>query len=94
MKEKLASISKAKETEETEVRGYGVTVNDCPADNRVRLFFDGKPDAEIRSRLKSTGFRWAPSIGAWQAYRNNRSMECARSFVNPLSIATKEEIAA
>lgn len=33
---------------------------------RLQLFFDGKPDAEIRDVLKSNGFRWAPSHGAWQ----------------------------
>ena len=34
--------------------------------NRLQLFFDGKPDPNIRAELKSYGFRWAPSIGAWQ----------------------------
>lgn len=33
---------------------------------RIQLIFDGKPDAEVRKILKSNGFRWAPSQGAWQ----------------------------
>lgn len=33
---------------------------------RLQLFFDGKPDAEVRSILKSNGFKWAPSQAAWQ----------------------------
>ena len=33
---------------------------------RYQIIFDGKPEAEIRDVLKSNGFRWAPSQGAWQ----------------------------
>ena len=33
---------------------------------RLQLFFDGKPDADVRSILKSNGFKWAPSQAAWQ----------------------------
>lgn len=33
---------------------------------RYQIIFDGKPDAEIRDLLKSNGFKWAPSQGAWQ----------------------------
>lgn len=33
---------------------------------RLQIFFDEKPDADIRAILKSNGFKWAPSNGAWQ----------------------------
>ena len=33
---------------------------------RYQIIFDGKPDAEIRTLLKSNGFKWAPSQEAWQ----------------------------
>lgn len=33
---------------------------------RYQIVFDGKPDDTIRSLLKSKGFKWAPSQGAWQ----------------------------
>lgn len=35
-------------------------------DNRLRIFFDEKFDENIRSELKSNGFRWFPKANAWQ----------------------------
>lgn len=35
-------------------------------DNRLRIFFDEKPDEEIRSILKSNSFKWSPKANAWQ----------------------------
>jgi hypothetical protein len=34
--------------------------------NRIQIFFDEKPDEGIRAELKANGFRWAPSVEAWQ----------------------------
>jgi hypothetical protein len=42
---------------------------DSVRDDRVQVFFPGKPDAAMRDRLKKSGFRWSPNAGAWQAYR-------------------------
>lgn len=33
---------------------------------RLQLFFDGKPDPEIRDVLKKNGFRWSPRNACWQ----------------------------
>lgn len=33
---------------------------------RYQIIFEEKPDTEVRSILKSNGFKWAPSQGAWQ----------------------------
>lgn len=44
------------------------------ADNRLQIFFEEKPDEETRSSLKSNGFRWAPSAGAWQRQLNDNAI--------------------
>lgn len=51
-----------------------VKVIDNVEDNRIQIFFPGKPSEEIRTQLKRNGFRWAPSVGAWMRHRsvNNR----------------------
>ena len=33
---------------------------------RYQIIFEGKPEAEVRDLIKSNGFKWAPSQGAWQ----------------------------
>lgn len=34
--------------------------------NRLQVFFDEIPSAEVRQEMKGRGFRWARSEGAWQ----------------------------
>jgi len=80
MQARLVTVEKAHATPATEREGTNARIEDCPADNRVRLFYPGKPDADTRATLKSSGFRWAPSLGCWQAYRNNRTIPAARKL--------------
>lgn len=78
LKERRGAIAVAKAAPVTECAGAAARLEDSPADNRIRLYFPDKPDADVRARLKSSGFRWTPSLGCWQAYRNPRSIEVAQ----------------
>jgi hypothetical protein len=41
------------------------TMKEDLEDNRILFIFEGKPSDEIRSILKSSGFKWSPSRTAW-----------------------------
>ena len=54
-------------------------------ENRLQLFFDEKPTEEQRRELKSNGFKWAPSQGAWQRQLNKNAIYAADriDFIRP-----------
>lgn len=52
--------------------------------NRLQIIFDGKPDEATRSLLKSNGFRWAPSQGAWQRQLTPNAEYAAKRVVKQL----------
>ena len=58
-----------------------------PLLNRLQVFFDGKPDEAARDELKANGFRWAPSVGAWQRQLNKNAYYAAGyiSCIQPIS---------
>ena len=54
---------------------------------RLQVFFDGKPEADARQQLKEHGFRWAPSVGAWQRLLNDNAYYASDRIacIQPLS---------
>lgn len=52
-------------------KGDGVEIIANHADNRVQIMFDTKPDYAMITKLKGQGWRWAPSVGAWQRRLTN-----------------------
>jgi len=46
-------------------------------ENRLQLFFDGKPSDGQRQELKKHGFKWAPSQGAWQRQLTKNAIHSA-----------------
>jgi len=42
--------------------------------NRVQIITPNKPDETTRRELKSRGFRWSPSEGAWQRHLSDNAM--------------------
>lgn len=95
MRDRLDSLRSAKATPATSYTGAGdIRLEDDPPANRVRLFFPGKPDGPTRSTLKSHAFRWAPSVGAWQAFRNHRSLALARAIAGVDAAAAPDAVSA
>lgn len=70
---------KEKESEESEIGGVRVVSNHSA--DRLQLFFDGKPSAEIISKLKANAFRWSPSNGCWQRQLTNNAILAAKRLL-------------
>ena len=71
--------------EDQEMNGIRIVQNGD--ENRLQMFFPGKPAAGIIERLKRSGFRWSPFNGCWQRHRSNAAtyyaQEIARAAVAP-----------
>jgi hypothetical protein len=81
VRERIAKVQALKAAEPARHEGAGgAYVEEDPPANRVRLVLPMKPDESIRTRLKSSGFRWAPSMGAWSAYHNQNTVRIAREI--------------
>lgn len=84
-KQKLERAKKMKSMEEKEYSINGVQVVENPQENRLQLFFHGKPSEEVRKELKSNAFRWSPSNGCWQSYYNRWQIDRAKTILEKLT---------
>lgn len=78
--ERVAALrASAAETEsqsvEWQIGGDRCRVEKNVEDNRLQLFFSGKPSQPTRDALKSSGWRWAPSVGAWQRHLHTANLD-------------------
>lgn len=63
----------------------GVRIFENTEANRLQMIFDCKPSAEVRQLLKSHGFRWSPTEGAWQRHISRQAMYSAESIAESLN---------
>lgn len=84
LKGRIKSLQKTKSqgTQESENKFFKVKEN--VEAMRIQLFFEGKPEPEVRDILKSNGFRWAPSVGAWQRQLNNNGKYAVERVIREL----------
>ena len=87
VKARIKQLSKQAQREFSGWEFDGGRVEMNREDNRLQVFFDGKPDADTRAELKSNGFRWAPSVGAWQRQLTDNAIRAADRLecIKPLS---------
>ena len=87
IRQRIESLTRASEVAYVGWEFDGGHVEANRDQGRLQVFFDGKPEADARQQLKENGFRWAPSVGAWQrllndnAYRASDRIAC----IQPLS---------
>ena len=77
IKDRLAQLRHVDEMEHTEIEFDGGTIISNEDVNRVQILFDEKPDEATRSKLKSNGFRWSRTEGAWQTQRTPQNLRRA-----------------
>lgn len=83
-RDRLQQLEAAKAAAPAEIQAAGYTYKEDTEAMRVQFFFDGKPDDETRALLKSHGFRWAPSVGAWQRQLTDNGKMAARQVMKAL----------
>lgn len=84
---KQAEAEDAKSATPTSSQDYenGIQIVDNAEADRLQILFPGKPDEATRTALKSHGFRWSPTEGAWQRQRSNQAIYWAQQIVGNLS---------
>ena len=87
IRQRIDSLTRAKETVYVGWEFEGGHVEANREQSRLQVFFEDKPDAEARQQLKEHGFRWAPSVGAWQRLLNGNAYYAADriSSIQPLT---------
>lgn len=89
MKQRLEELEAVKNTEHEESvvtlsNGDEVSIIRDPEEYRIRLVFDGKPSADVRSVLKSNGFKWSPRNSAWQRHLNGNGEFAVKQVLQAL----------
>ena len=84
--QRIEHLSKHANDETKETITSGVKVVDNVEENRLQLFFNGKPAQEVIDQLKSSGFRWAHYSGCWQRMRSNAATWSAKHIIEKLAV--------
>ena len=87
VRQRIESLTRANEVAYVGWEFDGGHVEANRDQGRLQVFFDGKPEADARQQLKEHGFRWAPSVGAWQRLLNDNAYRAADRIacIQPIS---------
>ncbi len=85
VKKRIAELEARAALPDTEVTFGDVRV--VLSDNRVQLYFPGKPSEELRTELKRNAFVWAPSVGAWQRKPSQWAWDVAKRLAERAAAA-------
>ncbi len=83
MKQRLEDLETRFEQESIEYEINGTRVVENVEDNRLQILFESKPPEDVRARLKTNGFKWAKSVGAWQRHLNDGARHAAERALKP-----------
>jgi hypothetical protein len=84
MKKRIEELEKSRSEQTTEFRVGAVTIIDDVEANRTKFIADRRPSTDVTDKLKSHGFRWSPSTGAWQRHRSAAALYWAKQVAQSL----------
>ncbi len=86
IRQRLESLKKEKgrETSEITLENLGITIKENIEDMRIQIFFEEKPEPEIREILKSRAFKWSPSNGCWQRQLSDNARYATNQIITEL----------
>lgn len=84
LKERIKQLETASAQTTKEHTFDGFIIREDAEENRVMFLFDGKPSEEIRTILKSNGFRWSPTNSAWQRQLNGNGRYAANQVLKQI----------
>lgn len=88
---RIARLTRIAESADRELVINGVTVKVCNSEERLRLCYVGKPDADTISLLKQNGFKWSPSNTAWQRQLTDNAYWAAARVLAGRNASLEEE---
>lgn len=88
VRDRLEGLKKTKSRETTEqeidLDGLGFTLKENTEEMRIQIFFEGKPEPEVRDVLKGEAFKWSPRNGCWQRQLTDNARAATRRVIKKL----------
>jgi hypothetical protein len=94
LQQRLPKLATEEATPTAEIPFAGGRIVDNAEMSRVQIFFDSRPPRQMCENLRASGFKWAPSISAWQRLRNETARWAAGRVLGikwPMEAAAQHE---
>lgn len=82
---RIEAMKAQSEKEDVEIEFDGGTLVKCYSENRLQIFHDAKPSADVIALLKREAWRWSPSNGCWQRQLTSGAIYSASRII-PLTV--------
>lgn len=81
VKKRIEQLENAENLESNEIIFNDIKILDNVEENRLQIYFPGKPEEAVRAQLKRNGFRWSKYYGCWQRHRSNQAIYAAKQII-------------
>lgn len=90
LENQIAQIDRLQQKEISDFHFDGGHVEYDPEEIRFNIFFEGKPEEDIRTKLKSRGFKWSPRRGAWTRGAKTISLKTIKELLEGIKYVPTE----